>query len=156
MPLLFDVESPVNCETCKQPAVRRTLRVKNGGAVSFDTHSACVTDNEWYAAVSRMNTFYDKLLKFMEGFKTLSDEQKKLTFGTILRFDFETVHPDACTHRSQVRLIADVRAFGLGVEVKTAPRSLKGLRLASVMKELLPLASSASEELKKRFEQGRF
>lgn len=156
MALLFDVESPVICDSCQKPAIRRTLRVQNGGSVSFDTHASCVTDKEWHAAVNRMNAFFDKLVVFMEKLKALSEQERHLEFGEMTGLDFRTIHPDACTRRSEVVITAQVRAFGLEVEVETAPRPLKGIRRDSVLKELRLLAEAAAVRLKKRFEEGRF
>src|SRR5258706_2403840 len=119
MPLMSDVESRVTWAAGGKPAVRRMLRVRNGGAVSFDTHSTCITDKEWHAAVNRMNTFFDKLLALMEKFRDMDKEAATLNFGTISDIDFRTVHPDACSHREQVLFTVRVRAFGLETEVET-------------------------------------
>jgi hypothetical protein len=156
----FDVESPVKCETCKKPAIRRTANVvfANLGSckVSFDTHATCIADAKWLAAITRMNLFFEKLYKFMQQFRGLPTEALALECGQILGFDFRTVHPDACTHREKVAISARVRAFGLEEEVEIQPRLLKGIRRDSVLKELRPLAEAAALRLKRRFEEGRF
>ena len=155
----FDVESSVTCDTCSEPAVRRTANVEfpnmGGCKVSFDTHSACITDQAWLAAITRMDVFHKKLFAFMEQFKKVSEEQRLLQFGKIARFDFRTIHPDACTHREFVVIQAEVRFHFLDEVVETQARPLKGIRLDSIVKELRPLAEAAALRLKKRFDEGR-
>jgi hypothetical protein len=154
----FDVESSVKCETCGESAVRRTanLQFPNMGSckVSFDTHSPCITDKAWLAAITRMDVFHEKLFAFMGQFKKLTDADLHLEYGKIARWDFRTIHPDACTHRELVVIQAEVRFHFLDEVVETQPRPLKGIRLNSVLKELRPLVEAAALKLKERFDKG--
>jgi hypothetical protein len=154
----FDVESTVDCGTCGEPAIRRTanLEYPNMGSckVSFDTHSTCITGKDWLAAITRMDVFHKRLFGFMEQFKRLTEADRKLECGKIARFDFRTIHPDACSHREMVVIQAEVRFHFLDAVVETQPRPLKGIRLDSVLKELRPLIEAAALKLKKRFDEG--
>jgi len=144
-------ESPVQCPDCDGPAIRREFQVYDR-YVNYDTHISDLADIRHHQAINRMKDFHTLARAFMSKLpKTV-----ELEIGSIREFGFETVRPSACKRRELIVITATVRAFGFDEEVKLEARPLKGLRAASVLKQIRQLALEAAQRLKQQFEEGRF
>lgn len=155
------VESSVICDTCGKSAIRRTLPVSYGGKgsrfVSYDTHSQGLTEKEHLAALARMDKFHEKLYDLQSECKSLPESDKKLSSGVILDFEFDTVHPDACTRRTLFIPTATIRAFGLVDEIKLESRQFGKKQTAKrILSEIKNAAIPILIKLKARFENGDF
>lgn len=155
-----DKESQVTCETCRKPAVRRTLTVQIPGMgsfdVSYDTHCVSLTEREHLAAITRMEAFYRKAMELRQRVRDLVGAMQPIAVGTIQSVDFETVHPDACSKRAEIVFTASVRAFSLTGEARLAARPLAGLRADSVVRALRQESATVAETIKARYERGAF
>jgi hypothetical protein len=151
-------ESNVPCATCGKDAIRRTVDVrfpgKGGCAVSYDTHSRSLTDSEWHAALGRLHAFHEKVFALKVEMNAMP--RPVLGFGMIESFDIDTVHPDACSRRTDVFIIAQVRAFGMVVLAKVGPLLLEGLETHLVLEQMVAAAEESAAALKARFDSGRF
>jgi hypothetical protein len=156
----FSAESPVNCETCGKPAIRRTVEVhhpgKGGRMVSYDTHSRCLTDRKHFEALLRVETFHKRVHDLIAQLRALPVADRALKPGRIVDFDFETVHPTACNRRELVIPTATVQAFGLRGEVRLDARSLKGQSSARILREIGSAASFVVESLHRRRQEGDY
>jgi len=68
----------------------------------------------------------------------------------------DTVHPDACSRRSEVKVSAAVRAFGLTETVTGPSLALDGLTAESAAASVRLLAADVARRLKDRFDAGQF
>lgn len=150
-----DKESPITCATCGGPAIRRVATVqfpgKGSANVAYDTHEESMTSSGWLAAVRRLEKFFERAYAIRAELRAMRD----LPIG-LIDFDFETIHPDACSKRTFLVILAEVRAFGLETEVKTKPMKLAQAKPEKILAELLPLVEEAKLRLKKRREEGDF
>jgi hypothetical protein len=156
----FSAESPVNCETCGKPAIRRTVEVhhpgKGGRMVSYDTHSRCLTDRKHFEALLRVERFHKRVHDLIAQLRALPAADRALKPGRIVDFDFETVHPTACRRRELVIATAIVQAFGLRGEVRLDARPLKGQSAARILRDLRTAAVSVVQYLRRRRDEGDF
>lgn len=146
-------ESPVQC-CCGKPAIRRTLDV-GGYHTSYDTHSTCLADDMHLAALKRMKAFFTKAFALRDKLNALPPEKKRLEVGDIVNFDVGSIHPDACSHRNELIIEINVRAFGKEIAVILPSRSIAGVKIAGVVKEARAAALGAARAREKAFLDGR-
>jgi hypothetical protein len=160
MAIKFSVESPVTCETCKKPAIRRTVAVTYGGQggreVSYDTHNVCLAEAQHNAAIKRLDRFHASLYALLTECREIPAEDRKLTSGQIIEFDFDTVHPDACSRRTHIIPVATIQAYGLRQELRLGARPMGRQRADKLLAEFKEAAAPLLIVLKKRFEEGHF
>lgn len=144
-------ESKVSCADCGEEAIRREFQVYDR-YVSYDTHLTDLSDIKHHQAINRMKNFHTRARAFIGKLP----KNLELQIGRVREFGYESVRPSACKPRELIRITATVQAFGFYEEVKTEARSLKGLRVASVIKQIRPLAEEAASRLKRKSEEGRF
>lgn len=159
MAVTLTTESPVAC-SCGKPAIRRTLPVSYGGkggrVVSYDSHSTCLTEDDHVAALKRMDRFHDRLHELLTQCRAFTQEERKLTSGMILDFDFDTIHPDACNVRTDFVPTAMIQAYGLREEIRLSARPLRKQSAKRILAELKKSAIPIIAKLKFRFENGDF
>jgi len=149
----FSKESPVVCDTCKQPAIRRELPVE-GRITTFDTHNLSITDREWFAAIRRMEKFLGKAVALERELNKLGP--LALERGQILRFEVGTIRPDACSRRCEAFVICRVKAFAQEADAKTEPIKITRVQFEAVLKKIRAAAGHEVARLKAKFDQGNF
>lgn len=160
--IVAERESHVICETCGQPAIRRTVEVrfagKGGAGVSYDTHTRSLTDDEHHAAIQRMEGFFQRVFELRAELNVAgaADQHQQMEFGTIQSYDIDTVHPDACSRRSEVRVVALVRAFGMATTATGPVIPLVDLTAESARSSVQGEAEACARQLKARFDKGQF
>ena len=156
----FAVESPVTCDTCGQPAVRRTVEAYHEGLgarmVSYDTHARCMADSRHSAALRRLDRFHEQLHALAFACRALPAEERKLSSGLITEIDFETVHPDACSIRTTIVPVAIIQAYGLRETLRLPGRALKNQTAAKLLEDIKAAAGPLLTRLAARFTNGDF
>lgn len=153
MAIKADKESPVKCATCGQTAVRRVATVAFPGMgtanVAYDTHAESMSASDWLAAIRRLEKFFERAYLLKRELGALKDKP-----AGVASFDFETVHPDACSRRTLVVITALVKGFDRVEEVKCKPAVLARVKVPAILSEITPLVEAARLRLKRRFEEG--
>jgi hypothetical protein len=155
-----EIQSSVICDTCKEEAWRRTVTVsygeKGSRQVSYDTHNADLAESGHIAAWKRLDKFHEKLYALQSACKAFTQEDRRLLHGTIIDFEFETVHPDACSRRTQFIAVATIRVAGLGGTVRLPARKLAGQTAEKILAEIKKAATPEIERLIYIFENRDF
>jgi hypothetical protein len=151
-------ESNVICRVCEQPAIRRTVEVvwpgKGGRQVSYDRHEADTTSAEFRAAEDRLDAFHGRLFDLLSELNRLQKGDKKLSSGQIIRFDADTVHPEACEVRSVIIPTAEIQAFSQTVGVTGKPMGLEGATVEIVLANLKEVAEVQVTKLRQLRNEG--
>lgn len=153
MALKFATESPVDC-VCGQTAIRRTIQAENR-MVSYDTHAGA-GDKDHFAALGRLDRFHVKLTALERELNGLAEAERKLSSGWLVRFDFGSIHPQACERRTLLNGEATVRAFGQTTTVEIEPMSIARATAASILEAFKTAAEPAVARLKAKRETGDY
>lgn len=156
----IDRESPIICDTCNEPAIRREVYVQHPGEggrfVVYDTHSNSLHEEEHTAIFNRIENFHAQLHSLEAELNRLSQENKKLEHGWIVKFEFDSVRPTACEVRTHVAPKAAIQAFGFSDEVKLDPQPLKGLSAKNILSRIKEASNSVIEKLKETRDKGDY
>jgi len=155
MPITLEY-SPVPCK-CGKPARRITVPVRNKRGmrmVSMDTHAECVTDARFIAAAKRLDRFHERVHHLAAELRALPADQCSLRAGRLIEFDIDTVHPDACTVRSEIIPTATVDAYSQRVPIHAEPRAMKGQSVKALLRDLVAAAEPVLERLARAKDRG--
>lgn len=116
----------VACPDCDKPAYRRQMFAahpeyarSHGHMLLYDTHAACLTEDEHHAALKRIEGFYSEMHKLEHDCWLLLDSDNAIKdsegskIGVITRIDFIQHNPSACGVRTHIVPEVVVRVFGL-------------------------------------------
>jgi hypothetical protein len=156
----IDRQMIVQCDTCKEPAIRRFVPIHLPGVLTadvfYDTHSENLASDEHHEAIKRLDLFYMKAGEILAQVRQRAAEQEALSVGLIVSYDLDTVPPTACKRRQEIILIALIRAYGLTTEVQTEPLMVDEFDFESSFAQIREKADEASQRLKERYEGGKF